>query len=64
MIKGLEQEMKTAAQQLEFERAAQLRDEVKELREVLSLREAGITQNTPAWEKVRKMDEAEMPYDA
>jgi excinuclease ABC subunit B len=34
LIQNLEQEMKEAARQLEFERAAQLRDRIKELKEM------------------------------
>ncbi|MCB0032448.1 MAG: UvrB/UvrC motif-containing protein, partial [Anaerolineales bacterium] len=56
MIKEKEQEMKVAAQELAFERAAALRDELKELREIASLREAGIEPDTPAWEKMRRLE--------
>jgi excinuclease ABC subunit B len=56
IIHEKEQEMKRAAQELVFEKAAALRDELKELREIVALREAGIEPDTPAWEKMRRLE--------
>jgi hypothetical protein len=47
----LEKQMKQAAKDLEFEKAAMLRDQVFELRQHLN----DIDDKTPEWEKVRKM---------
>jgi len=48
LIKDLEKQMKTAAQNLEFEKAAVLRDEIIELRQAL------LAQDTrPVWEQLR-----------
>ncbi|MCA9923257.1 MAG: UvrB/UvrC motif-containing protein, partial [Anaerolineales bacterium] len=58
MIIELENQMKEAAQSLEFEKAAMLRDQVKELRHLLSLKEAGIDSDMPEWERLRRLDEA------
>ena len=62
MANEVEAKMRTAAQELEFEKAASLRDELTELRELVGLKEAGIAPNTPAWEKVRKADKANLTY--
>ncbi len=51
LIKDLEKQMKTAAQNLEFEKAAILRDEIIELRQALQVQD-----NRPVWEQLR--DEA------
>ncbi len=51
LIKDLEKQMKTAAQNLEFEKAAILRDEIIELRQALQMQD-----NRPVWEQLR--DEA------
>ena len=51
IIKQLEKEMKTAAQSLEFEKAAQLRDQIIELRRAMEE-----TDNTPIWEQIRKFE--------
>jgi len=58
MVKELEKQMKEAAQQLEFEKAAVLRDQVMELRQIMVLKEAGKDADLPEWEKVRLLDEA------
>ena len=42
MANDIEEEMKLAARELAFERAAQLRDDWQELRELIELREAGV----------------------
>ncbi len=41
LIKEMEKQMKTAAQNLEFEKAAQLRDQIVEMRQIMVLKEAG-----------------------
>ena len=51
LIKDLEKQMKTAAQNLEFEKAAILRDQIIELRQALQVQD-----NRPVWEQLR--DEA------
>jgi excinuclease ABC subunit B len=51
LIKDLEKQMKTAAQNLEFEKAAILRDEIIELRQALQAMDT-----RPVWEQIR--DEA------
>ena len=51
IIKQLEKEMKTAAQSLEFEKAAQLRDQIIELRRAME-----DLDNSPLWEKIRKFE--------
>ncbi len=58
MAREMETQMRNAAQELEFEKAAQLRDELQELQETISLKEAGISADTPAWEKVRKLEKS------
>ncbi|MEK7310525.1 MAG: helicase-related protein, partial [Chloroflexota bacterium] len=52
IIKELEKRMKEAAQGLEFEKAALLRDQIFELREALADKE-----NAPAWERVKYLAE-------
>jgi excinuclease ABC subunit B len=51
LIKELEKQMKQAAQALEFEKAAMLRDQIFELRQMLAAEEQGL----PEWEQVRRM---------
>lgn len=63
MIKELEKQMKQAAQQLEFEKAAVLRDQIMEMRQVMVLKEAGGNQEMPEWEKVRRLEEAGVAYE-
>lgn len=52
LIKELEKEMKAAAQALEFEKAALMRDQIFEFREMLADKE-----NAPAWERARILAE-------
>ncbi len=63
MVKELERQMKQAAQNLEFEKAAMLRDQIMELRQILVLKEAGGNPNLPAWEKMRLLDAAGVSYE-
>jgi excinuclease ABC subunit B len=51
LIKELEKQMKQAAEALEFEKAAMLRDQIFELRQSLTEREDDV----PEWERVRRM---------
>jgi excinuclease ABC subunit B len=62
MISELEKQMKAAAQALEFEKAAQLRDQVIELRQIMVLKEAGAASDLPEWERMRRLDEAGIEY--
>ncbi|MCL4505156.1 MAG: excinuclease ABC subunit UvrB [Chloroflexi bacterium] len=55
----LEKQMKQAAKDLEFEKAAMLRDQVFELRQRLN----DIDDKTPEWEKVRRMGAAIVSED-
>lgn len=50
--------MKAAAQALAFEKAAALRDQVIELRQLLALKQVGADKEMPAWERMRRLDEA------
>lgn len=60
MINELERQMKQAAQALEFEKAAQLRDQVVELRQTLALKETGKgAKQIPAWERLELEQEME-----
>ncbi len=63
MVIDLEKQMKQAAQQLEFEKAALLRDQVVELRQIMALKEAGADPEMPEWERLRKLDEAGIAYE-
>ena len=63
MVIELEKQMKSAAQALEFEKAAVLRDQVVELRQLMALKNAGQDSDLPEWEKMRLMDEAGLAYE-
>ncbi|MBK8902614.1 MAG: excinuclease ABC subunit UvrB [Anaerolineaceae bacterium] len=63
MITELEKQMKAAAQNLEFEKAAQLRDQIIELRQIMVLKEAGAGGDIPEWERLRRLDEAGISYE-
>ena len=52
LIKDLEKQMKEAAQQLEFEKAALLRDQIFELREALVEKDGDL----PEWEKIKRLE--------
>ena len=58
MVIELEKQMKAAAQALEFEKAAVLRDQIVEIRQLMALKEAGKDSDMPEWERMRLMDEA------
>jgi excinuclease ABC subunit B len=58
LAKELEKQMKAAAQALEFEKAAVLRDQIIELRQLIVLKEAGKGSDLPAWERLRRLEEA------
>ncbi|HSG19096.1 MAG TPA: excinuclease ABC subunit UvrB [Anaerolineae bacterium] len=58
LVKDLEKQMKAAAQALEFEKAAVLRDQIVELRQIMVLKEAGKGTDIPAWERLRMLQEA------
>jgi excinuclease ABC subunit B len=61
LVKELEKQMKAAAAALEFEKAAMLRDQIKEMRQMLALKEAGAV-DVPEWERLRRLDEAGVEY--
>jgi excinuclease ABC subunit B len=63
IISELEKQMKQAAQQLEFERAAVLRDQIMEMRQIMALKEAGGKNDLPEWERMRLLDEAGVSYE-
>jgi excinuclease ABC subunit B len=63
IISELEKQMKQAAQSLEFERAAVLRDQIMEMRQVMVLKEAGGKTDLPEWERMRKFEEAGLVYE-
>jgi excinuclease ABC subunit B len=50
LIKELEKQMRSAAEGLEFEKAASLRDQIFELREVLAEKE-----DVPPWRRARAL---------
>ena len=54
LIKELEKQMKQAAEALEFEKAALLRDQVFELRQNLT----DADEDLPEWERIRRMTAA------
>ncbi len=58
LVKELEKQMKAAAQSLEFEKAAVLRDQIVELRQIMVLKEAGKGDDIPEWERLRLLDRA------
>ncbi|MCA9865622.1 MAG: excinuclease ABC subunit UvrB [Anaerolineae bacterium] len=63
IVAELEKQMKHAAQQLEFERAAVLRDQVMEMRQIMVLKDAGGKGELPEWERMRRLDEAGVAYE-
>ena len=62
IITELEKQMKQAAQQLEFERAAVLRDQVMEMRQIMVLKDSGKS-DIPEWERMRLLDKAGVEYE-
>ena len=56
MINELEKQMKSAAQALEFEKAAMLRDQIIEMRQIMILKSAGKDADVPEWERLRILD--------
>lgn len=54
MMEDLQKQMKAAAKELAFERAAQLRDQLNDLRIVLEARDT-----RPEWEKIREQEKQE-----
>jgi excinuclease ABC subunit B len=58
LIRELEKQMKSSAQSLEFEKAAVLRDQIIELRQLMVLKRAGKDENIPEWEKLRMLGDA------
>ena len=58
LVKELEKQMKAAAQALEFEKAAVLRDQIVEFRQILVLKQAGKGSDIPAWERLHMLQEA------
>lgn len=59
VIEELDKQMRAAAQDLAFEKAALLRDQIFELREILALQETG-RRSVPIWEQDRLMPVAEL----
>ncbi|HEY4689839.1 MAG TPA: excinuclease ABC subunit UvrB [Anaerolineae bacterium] len=57
LIKELEKQMKAAAKELEFEKAALLRDQIMELRQQLDEMD---TKKRPAWERLRDLPTPEL----
>lgn len=62
MVTELEKQMKKAAQALEFEKAAVLRDQVVEMRGIMALKKADKGEDIPEWERMRLLDEAGVAY--
>ncbi len=63
MVIELEKQMKRSAQALEFEKAAVLRDQITELRQLMALKKAGTDADLPEWEKLRLLEEAGVSYN-
>lgn len=63
IVSELEKEMKQAAQKLEFERAAVLRDQILEMRQIMVLKDAGGKSQMPEWERMRRFEEAGLAYE-
>jgi excinuclease ABC subunit B len=64
IINELEKQMKQAAQSLEFEKAALLRDQIMEMRQLMVLKEAGSAKDLPEWERLRMLDAAGIGAEA
>jgi len=62
LISELEKQMQAAAQDMEFEKAAVLRDQIMEMRQVLQSKEADVDKDLPEWERLRKQDMAKTTY--
>ncbi|MEM7334831.1 MAG: excinuclease ABC subunit UvrB [Chloroflexota bacterium] len=58
MIKELEKQMKEAAQQLEFEKAAVLRDQVMEMRQIMILKDSKPDEKMPEWERIQRLEDS------
>ncbi len=56
LISELEKQMQAAAQGMEFEKAAVLRDQIIELRQTLQSKETNTDKDLPEWERLRKQD--------
>lgn len=56
MINELERQMKQAAQALEFEKAALLRDQIMEMRQVQVLKKSGSSPDVSAWERLQALE--------
>jgi excinuclease ABC subunit B len=63
LIKELEKQMKAAAQALEFEKAALLRDQIIEMRQIMVFKEAGKGSELTAWERLRLLESAGLSTD-
>jgi excinuclease ABC subunit B len=63
LIRELEKQMKAAAQALEFEKAAVLRDQIIEMRQIMVLKEAGKGTDLPEWERIRMLESAGVEVD-
>ncbi|MCA9948664.1 MAG: excinuclease ABC subunit UvrB [Anaerolineales bacterium] len=63
MVTELEKQMKKAAQALEFEKAAILRDQVVEMRGIMALKKADKGEDIPEWERMRLLEEAGIAYE-
>lgn len=56
LITELEKQMQAAALEMEFEKAAVLRDQIIEMRQVLLTKESDADKDIPEWERIRKQD--------